>query len=121
MFFTKYVRGRPKAPAWKPEVPLYVCEHRYKEDVKTFKKIKSWTSSLPEEIRKHDYGMDLFPDEQVEPLRKVKSPFVRGIVGPGGIGETVEHEEEEQAKYHFLPGGEPATVQKIKEIGRAHV
>ncbi|KAK4703189.1 chromatin structure-remodeling complex subunit RSC1/2, partial [Phenoliferia sp. Uapishka_3] len=119
MFFTKYVRGRPKPPAWKPGMPLYICEHRYKDEVKSFKKIKNWNSAVPEEIRKHEYDMDLYPDERVETLRRFKSPFVRGVVGPGGIGEAMEHEEEEQAKYHFLPGGEPATVQKLKAVKEA--
>lgn len=100
-------------------MPIYVCEHRYKDEVKTFKKIKNWNSALPEEIRKHEYAMDLYPDER-ESLRRVKSPFVRGIAGPGRIGEAMENEEEEQAKYHFLPGNEPATAQRLKAVKEAN-
>ena len=119
LLLSKYVRGRPKAPVWTPSMPLYVVEHRYKPEVKEFKKIKNWDSALPEEIRKHEYDMDLYPNGHTELPRKVKSPFARGIVGPGGIGVAKEHDEEEQGKYHFLPGGEPATVQKHKAFKEA--
>ncbi|KAL8276216.1 hypothetical protein RQP46_011377 [Phenoliferia psychrophenolica] len=120
LWHPKYVRGRPKPPYYTPGMPLYVCEHRYKETVKSFKKIKSWTQCVPDEIRKYDYEMDLFPNELVDALKKVKSPFVRGIAGPGGIGVSMEREEEEQGKYHFLPGGEPATLQKLKAVKEAN-
>lgn len=112
MFFTRYVRGRPKI--WYPGMPLYVVEHRYKDDVKSFKKIKNWNSCVPEEVRKNEYELVPFPDERVDILRRIKSPFVRGVAGPGGIGEAMENEEEDQARYHFLPSGEPATVQRVK-------
>lgn len=112
MFFTRYVRGRPKV--WHPGMPLYVVEHRYKDDVKSFKKIKNWNSCVPEEVRKNEYELVPYPNERVDVLRRIKSPFVRGVVGPGGIGEAMENEEEEQARYHFLPSGEPATGQRAK-------
>lgn len=119
MFFTKYVRGRPKFPVWDPSVPLYVCEHRYKDELKSFKKIKNWASCVPEEIRAHEYPFELWSDGRTDILKRVRSPFVRGVVGPGGIGEAIENEEEEQARYHVLPGGEPATVQKLRAAKEA--
>lgn len=54
MFYTKFIRGRPKAEFWDPRSPLYVIEHRYNEQQKVFNKIKSWASCVPEEIRKVD-------------------------------------------------------------------
>lgn len=99
MFFTRFVRGRPAPPTYTPGMPLYVCEHRYKDDGHSFKKIKSWNSSIPEEVRKHEYEFTPFVGERVEQLKKIASPFARGIAGPGGVGDPVE-EDEDQIKYH---------------------
>ncbi|GAA6003570.1 hypothetical protein JCM10207_000393 [Rhodosporidiobolus poonsookiae] len=83
MFLTKYLRGRPKPPAWYPGMPLYVCEYRYKDDVKAFKKIKSWNSAIPKPIREHEYEYEPFVDDRVDQPAKVRSPFV-----PGGSAST---------------------------------
>ncbi|GAA5823811.1 hypothetical protein JCM3770_003011 [Rhodotorula araucariae] len=107
MFFTKYTRGRPKPPAWQPSIPLYVCEYRYKDDVKAFKKIKSWSSCVPEEIRKHEYDFEPFEDERVDTLAKVKSPFVRGVAGPGRLDGA-------NPAYHFSQDGKPATAEEVQ-------
>ncbi|GAA6009989.1 uncharacterized protein JCM10292_000741 [Rhodotorula paludigena] len=109
MFFTKYTRGRPKPPAWNPTLPLYVCEFRYKDDVKAFKKIKSWSSCVPEEIRKNEYDFEPFGDDRVEQLVKVKSPFVRGVAGPGGLDSG----NAPAAAYHFSQDGKPATAEEV--------
>lgn len=109
MFFTKYTRGRPKPPAWNPTLPLYVCEFRYKDDVKAFKKIKSWSSCVPEEIRKNEYEFEPFGDDRVEQLVKVKSPFVRGVAGPGGLDSG----NAPAAAYHFSQDGKPATAEEV--------
>ncbi|GAA5913718.1 hypothetical protein JCM6882_002325 [Rhodosporidiobolus microsporus] len=108
MFFTKYTRGRPKAPAWDESIPLYVCEYRYKDDVKSFKKIKSWNSCVPEEIRKNEYDFEPFPDDHVEALPKIKSPFVSGVAAPGGPGASVT------PVYHFSQDGKPATAEEVQ-------
>lgn len=42
MFHNKYTRGRPKATLWTPEMPVYVCKHRYNEPSQTFTEIKNW-------------------------------------------------------------------------------
>lgn len=70
-------------------MPLYVCEHRYKEEAKVFKKIKIWESCLPEIVKKADYPLVENVGGAIEVLRKVKSPFVLGGAGTGGIGGTV--------------------------------
>ncbi|ORY80739.1 hypothetical protein BCR35DRAFT_325164 [Leucosporidium creatinivorum] len=116
MYHSKYVRGRPKAPVWTPGMPIYVCEHRYKDDVKIFKKIKNWPLCLPEEVRRHEYDFEPFPNEHVDQPLRVKSPFVRGVEGPGRLGESVGGQEAEQTKYHFLPGGEPTTPSVMKAV-----
>ncbi|GAA5841640.1 hypothetical protein JCM11251_004238 [Rhodosporidiobolus azoricus] len=111
MFFTKYTRGRPKPPAWNESMPLYVCEYRYKDDVKSFKKIKSWNSCVPEEIRKNEYDFEPFPEDHVEILPKVKSPFVSGIAGPGGM---VGGSGSATPAYHFSQDGKPATAEEVQ-------
>ncbi|BGP37534.1 hypothetical protein JCM10450v2_001438 [Rhodotorula kratochvilovae] len=112
MFFTKYTRGRPKPPAWDPSIPLYVCEYRYKDDVKAFKKIKSWSSCVPEEIRKHEYDFEPFEDDRVDTLAKVKSPFVRGVAGPGRLDGA-------NPAYHFSQDGKPSTAEEVQVQSQA--
>ncbi|BGP29735.1 hypothetical protein JCM10296v2_001480 [Rhodotorula toruloides] len=110
MFFTRYTRGRPKPPAWTPSIPLFVCEHRYKDDIKAFKKIKSWASCIPEEIRVHEYDFEPFEDGHVEQLARVKSPFVRGMAGPGRLSGAAAS----APAYHFSQDGKPQTAEEAK-------
>ncbi|GAA5949966.1 hypothetical protein JCM10213_004270 [Rhodosporidiobolus nylandii] len=111
MFLTKYTRGRPLPPIWAPGLPLYVCEHRYKDDAKAFKKIKSWNSCVPEEIRKQEYEFEEYADGHVDHLKKVQSPFVRGLVGPGGLDGAAAGA---QPAYRFLQDGKPATAEELQ-------
>lgn len=118
MFVTRYIRGRPKAPTWNPAMTLYVCEHRYRDETRSFKKIKNWQSCLPEEVRKHEYTLEPHRDDGVESLVRVPSPFVRGIKGPGGLGDPTDGPEDDQIKYHVQPDGQPATAESAREANR---
>ncbi len=71
MFFTRFARGRPQGYANKA---IYVCEARYNEIEKTFNKIKTWKSCIPDEVRGGDYEMYLY--ERVRQLRRVPSPLL---------------------------------------------
>ncbi len=84
MFYTKYIRGRPKPEYWDPRSPLYVTESRYNEQQRVFHKIKSWASCVPEEIRKVETPMSYF-DKAIAPPPKEESPFLRGVPGPGAL------------------------------------
>ncbi|SPO30061.1 related to RSC2 - member of RSC complex [Ustilago trichophora] len=84
MFYTKYIRGRPKPEYWDPRSPLYVTESRYNEQQRVFHKIKSWASCVPEEIRKVETPMNYF-DKAIAPPPKEESPFLRGVQGPGAL------------------------------------
>ncbi|KAG8964950.1 hypothetical protein FRC03_001174 [Tulasnella sp. 419] len=89
-FMTKHIRGRPKPPAWYPGWPLYVCDSRYNDRDKVFVRIKNWNSCIPDELRKNDF-MPILPFEgrTVMP-KKVESPFLRGVKGPGGLVDEDE-------------------------------
>lgn len=79
LFYTKYLRGRPSAPLWTHDLPLYICEHRYKDDDYTFKKIKNWESCAPSNIRTegHEENFQAFPTPlPVNTLVRVDSPFL---------------------------------------------
>lgn len=79
LFYTKYVRGRPSAPHWTPDMPTYICEHRYKDDVYSFKKIKNWDSCAPSNIRNEatEENFQPFPNPQlVSSLVRLPSPFL---------------------------------------------
>lgn len=111
MFFTRYTRGRPKA--WDPSMPLYVCEHRYKDDAKQFKKIKSWSSCIPEEIRAHEYDFEPYADNHVDQLARVKSPFTRGVPGPGRLDSAQANATTNTSPaYHFSTDGRPQTAEE---------
>ncbi|KAJ9475499.1 Chromatin structure-remodeling complex subunit RSC2 [Pseudozyma hubeiensis] len=84
MFYTKYIRGRPKPEYWDPRSPLYVTESRYNEQQRVFHKIKSWASCVPEEIRKVETPMNFF-EKAISPPPKEESPFLRGVPGPGAL------------------------------------
>ncbi|WAQ92804.1 hypothetical protein PtA15_17A286 [Puccinia triticina] len=79
LFYTKYVRGRPSAPLWTPEMPTYICEHRYKDDQYSFKKIKNWDSCVPSNIRNEgtEENFQSYPTiQQVATLVRLPSPFL---------------------------------------------
>ena len=96
---------------------LYVCEHRYKPSIKSFKRIKNWAVCGPEEVRKNDYALKENAGGAVESLAMVPSPFVRGLQGPGGIGNAEEEEEEDQAGYHAAEVKGNATPVKGSVMG----
>lgn len=108
MFFTRYTRGRPHPSAWTPDIPLYVCEFRYKDDQKSFKKIKSWNSCVPEQIRHNEYDFEPYADEHVDALQKIKSPFIRGVVGTGGLDVS-------EPNYNFSQDGVPTTASEAQQ------
>jgi len=99
-FTTKHIRGRPRPPNWYPGWPLYVCDSRYNDREKVFVKIKNWASCIPEDLRKADF-MAIHPFERIVWPRKLGSPFLKGIKGPGGIGDSIERAEGEK----ILGGG----------------
>ncbi|GAA5875443.1 hypothetical protein JCM3774_002985 [Rhodotorula dairenensis] len=113
MFFTRYTRGRPRS--WNASVPLYVCEHRYKDDIKQFKKIKSWSSCIPEEIRAHEYDFVPYADGHVDQLVRVKSPFVRGVPGPGRLDPGGPAPATNPSpSYRFSTEGKPQTAEEAR-------
>ncbi|KDQ17463.1 hypothetical protein BOTBODRAFT_29646 [Botryobasidium botryosum FD-172 SS1] len=99
-FTTKHIRGRPRPPNWYPGWPLYVCDSRYNDREKVFVKIKNWASCIPEDLRKADF-MAIHPFEAIVWPRKLGSPFLKGVKGPGGIGDSTEKAEGEK----ILGGG----------------
>ncbi|KIK92078.1 hypothetical protein PAXRUDRAFT_830304 [Paxillus rubicundulus Ve08.2h10] len=91
-FTARHIRGRPRPPFWYPGWPLYVCHSRYNDRERLFVKIKNWSSCIPEEVRKNEEFMPIYPFERLVYPTKTGSPFVgKGAVkGPGGIGEPIE-------------------------------
>ncbi|CAH7685913.1 hypothetical protein BY996DRAFT_4575204, partial [Phakopsora pachyrhizi] len=80
LFYTRYLKGRPSAPIWAPNMPTYICEHRYKDDVYGFKKIKNWESCVPSNVRNEATEENFVPYPtplQVSSLVKLKSPFLK--------------------------------------------
>ncbi|KAH9440472.1 hypothetical protein Pst134EB_031084 [Puccinia striiformis f. sp. tritici] len=102
LFYTKYVRGRPSAPLWTPETPTYICEHRYKDDQYSFKKIKNWDSCVPSNIRTegHDENFQAYPNiQQVANLLRLPSPFLSPPSDRSkGSGEPIIATPQEVAK-----------------------
>jgi len=88
-FMTKHIRGRPKPPFWYPGWPLFVCDSRYNDRDRTFVRIKNWNSCIPDELRKTDF-MPIQPFDRIVMPKKRASPFLRGVVGPGGLDEDTE-------------------------------
>jgi chromatin structure-remodeling complex subunit RSC1/2 len=72
---------------------LYVCDSRYNDRERIFVKIKNWNSCVPEEVRKREDFMPIYPFETNIFPRRFPSPFLSGIRGTGGIGESVEKAE----------------------------
>lgn len=106
------VRGRPSAPLWTPELQLYICEHRYKDDDYTFKKIKNWDSCAPSNVRTegHDENFVPFPSAQSSTsMVRVDSPFLvpstEAIQASGepiitSPAELAKSLPKDQVKYH---------------------
>ncbi|CAL1696787.1 unnamed protein product [Somion occarium] len=80
-FTARHIRGRPRPPFWYPYWPLYVCDSRYNDRERLFVKIKNWNSCVPEEVRKSEEFMPIYPFERIVFPRRFPSPFVG--VGPG--------------------------------------
>ncbi|KAL5598547.1 hypothetical protein BROUX41_003523 [Berkeleyomyces rouxiae] len=72
MFIGRYNKGRPRGLG--ADKMIYVCESRYNEEKCSFKKIKTWASCLPDEVRDKDYEMDLYPAPKA-PMVKIISPI----------------------------------------------
>ncbi|KAA1107242.1 hypothetical protein PGT21_007563 [Puccinia graminis f. sp. tritici] len=102
LFYTKYVRGRPSAPLWTPETPTYICEHRYKDDQFSFKKIKNWDSCIPANIRNEgtEENFQTYPNIQlVSTLVRLPSPFLSAASDRSkGSGEPIIASPQEVAK-----------------------
>ncbi|KAG8903528.1 hypothetical protein FRB99_003159 [Tulasnella sp. 403] len=88
-FMTRHIRGRPKPPMWYPNWPLYVCDSRYNDRDRVFVRIKNWNSCIPDELRKADF-MPIQPYERTVMPRRVDSPFLKGVKGPGALVEEDE-------------------------------
>ena len=99
-FTARHIRGRPRPPFWYPGWPLYVCDSRYNDRERVFVRIKNWNSCVPEEVRKSEEFMPIYPFERTVFPRRFGSPFFgKGAVkGPGGIGHSVERVEGEKAE-----------------------
>ncbi|KAH8101388.1 hypothetical protein BXZ70DRAFT_932819 [Cristinia sonorae] len=99
-FTARHIRGRPRPPFWYPSWPLYVCHSRYNDRERVFVRIKNWNSCVPEEVRKSQEFMPIYPFERTVYPRKVVSPFLGGGAKgvPGGIGEALERAEGEKVE-----------------------
>ncbi|KAJ8088817.1 hypothetical protein PM082_014063 [Marasmius tenuissimus] len=89
-FTARHIRGRPRAPFWWPGFPLYVCDSRYNDRDRIFVRIKNWNSCIPEEVRKSDEFMPIYPFERAVYPSRLASPFLspgKGSKGPGGLLE----------------------------------
>ena len=94
-FTAKHVRGRPRPPYWYPSWPLYVCDSRYNDRERVFVKIKNWNSCIPEDYRKNDF-MPIYPFERIVYPKRYPTPFLSGVIGPGGLGDSIERAEGEK-------------------------
>ncbi|KAK4688769.1 chromatin structure-remodeling complex subunit RSC1/2, partial [Tremellales sp. Uapishka_1] len=63
-----------------------ICNSRYNDREYLCVKIKNWNSCIPDELRQSDF-MRVVPFEHHVELGLMKSPFLRGIKGPGFFGE----------------------------------
>lgn len=57
LFLKDYVRGKPAGFDIKD---VYVCESRYIEPSKTFAKIKTWATCLPEKAKDREIKLELY-------------------------------------------------------------
>ncbi|CDO70952.1 hypothetical protein BN946_scf184829.g61 [Trametes cinnabarina] len=97
-FTARHLRGRPRPPFWYPGWPLYVCDSRYNDRDRVFVKIKNWNSCIPEEVRKKEEFMPIFPFERPVFPRSHSSPFLSAhkIKAPGGIIDAPDKPESEK-------------------------
>jgi hypothetical protein len=117
MSIDRYRLGRPSPPLWNLSLSLYVCESRYKGDTKMFKKIKAWESCLPDLVKKEDYQWIQHEGNERDAPIKIKSPFMRGIVGTGGI-EVSEAVVEDSKKSSARALTTPSKTLKIAPISK---
>ncbi|EIW65096.1 uncharacterized protein TRAVEDRAFT_26037 [Trametes versicolor FP-101664 SS1] len=99
-FTARHLRGRPRPPFWHPGWPLYVCDARYNDRDRVFVKIKNWNSCIPEEVRKREEFMPIYPFERPVVPRTYPSPFAgqQKIKAPGGILDAAEKAEGEKTE-----------------------
>lgn len=89
----KHILGRPKPPSWYTGFPLYIIDAQYFPAQRAFNRIATyadWLTTIPDEVRSSDFmPIETFDKEGkkiVVPI-KLKSPFLRGVKGPGGLCE----------------------------------
>ncbi|OJT08505.1 Chromatin structure-remodeling complex subunit rsc1 [Trametes pubescens] len=99
-FTARHLRGRPRPPFWHPGWPLYVCDARYNDRDRVFVKIKNWNSCIPEEVRKREEFMPIYPFERPVVPRTYPSPFAgaQKIKAPGGILDATEKADGEKTE-----------------------
>lgn len=100
MFITKYNKGRPRSLG---DRKLYVCESRYSESQKSYTKIKSWNSCIPEELRGTDEDLEYFNAPIT--IRKVPSPYAP----KNGMPAPMMQESEEVMRSRGRPPRAPQT------------
>jgi chromatin structure-remodeling complex subunit RSC1/2 len=83
-FTARHIRGRPRPPFWYLGFPLYVCDSRYNDRDRVFVRIKNWNSCVPEEVRKKEEFMPIYPFEKTVMPGRFPSPFVGKSAGAGG-------------------------------------
>ncbi|RPD58486.1 hypothetical protein L227DRAFT_594371 [Lentinus tigrinus ALCF2SS1-6] len=95
-FTVRHARGRPRPPFWYPGWPLYMCDARYNDRERAFVKIKNWNACIPEEVRKKEEFMPIYPFERAVLPRRVPSPFLMNprLKGPGGLIDAVPGDKE---------------------------
>ncbi|KAH9850627.1 hypothetical protein C2E23DRAFT_904961 [Lenzites betulinus] len=114
-FTARHLRGRPRAPFWHPGWPLYVCDARYNDRERVFVKIKNWNSCIPEEVRKTEAFMPIYPFERAVVPRALPSPFLGGalaVKGPGGIVDAPERTEGERDRVEAAAAGSGSGTRK---------
>ena len=97
-FTVRHARGRPRPPFWYPGWPLYVCDSRYNDRERAFVKIKNWNSCIPEEVRKKEEFMPIYPFERAVMPRRVPSPFLTNprLQAPGGLVDPAPSDKEKE-------------------------
>lgn len=83
-FTARHIRGRPRPPFWYLGFPLYMCDSRYNDRDRVFVRIKNWNSCVPEEVRKREEFMPIYPFEKTVMPGRFPSPFVGKGAGAGG-------------------------------------